>query len=232
MSYRFQFFVLCVLSFLLLGCDRYSTPVAPIIEQSRSDNPHPDLYRVGDSDTLYSIAWAYQRDYRELALLNHLSPPYALRVGQWLRIKPAGHYHAGSTTTSPSVPLFESPRASRRWQWPTQGRVVARFSNKPFAEKGISLTGRLGQPVVAALPGMVVYSGAGVRGYGNLIIIKHNQNYLSAYAFNQRNWVKDDDNVAAGQEIAEMGRDNMGRVRLYFEIRYNGRPVNPLPYLR
>lgn len=119
-----------------------------------------------------------------------------------------------------------------RWHWPAEGRLVGQYSAAAFAEKGIKIAGRLGAPVVAASPGVVVYSGAGLRAYGNLILIKHNQDYMSAYAFNQRNLVKDGEKVTAGQKIAEMGQDNSGRVLLYFEIRRYGKPVDPLPYLR
>jgi len=98
--------------------------------------------------------------------------------------------------------------------------------------KGVDIQGALGQPIWAAAAGKIVYNGSGVRGYGNLIIIKHNQNYLSAYAYNQRLLVKEGDNVKGGQAIAEMGKAETGRVLLHFEIRYNGRPVDPLLYLK
>lgn len=130
----------------------------------------------------------------------------------------------------PEPEVHFSTRAG--WRWPAEGRLVGQYSAAAFAEKGIKIAGRLGAPVVAALPGVVVYSGAGLRAYGNLVLIKHNQDFMSAYAFNQRNLVKDGENVTAGQKIAEMGQDNAGRVLLYFEIRRYGKPVDPLPYLR
>lgn len=98
--------------------------------------------------------------------------------------------------------------------------------------KGIDIAGSLGQPVRAAAAGKVVYSGSGVRGYGNLIIIKHNQNYLSAYAYNQRLLVKEGANVKGGEMVAEMGKAETGKVLLHFEIRYNGQPVDPLGFLK
>ena len=97
--------------------------------------------------------------------------------------------------------------------------------------QGIEVMGKLGQPVNAAVSGEVVYSGSGVKGYGNLIIIKHNENYLSAYAFNEKRLVSLGQKVKAGQEIALMGRNNAGKTLLYFEIRKNGKPVDPLKYL-
>ena len=125
-----------------------------------------------------------------------------------------------------------APPAFKGWSWPTKGKVVSRFVlNSVSGNKGVDIQGALGQPVWAAAPGKVVYSGSGVRGYGNLLIIKHSSNYLSAYAYNQRLLVKEGDNVKAGQAIAEMGKAETGRVLLHFEIRYNGRPVDPLAYL-
>ncbi len=123
-------------------------------------------------------------------------------------------------------------RPVSHWQWPARGRVIQGFSNTLAGNKGINIAGRLGEPVRAAAGGQVVYSGDGVRGYGNLLIIKHNDSYLSAYAYNKRLLVKLGDWVRPGQEIAEMGRNNAGRVLLHFEIRRNGKPVNPMKYLR
>ena len=119
-----------------------------------------------------------------------------------------------------------------RWDWPARGRIAKGFSNTLAGNKGINIAGRFGEPVKAAASGQVVYSGDGVRGYGNLLIIKHNDSYLSAYAYNKKLLVKVGDRVRAGQTIAEMGRDNAGTVMLHFEIRRNGKPVNPMRYLR
>lgn len=118
------------------------------------------------------------------------------------------------------------------WQWPAKGRLLDTYTNSPHGRPGISIGGRLGEPVKAASSGTVVYSGDGIRGYGNLIIIKHNDTYLSAYAFNQRNMVAVGDHVQAGRVIARMGQNDAGRTLLYFEIRRNGVPVNPMPFLK
>lgn len=118
------------------------------------------------------------------------------------------------------------------WHWPVKGRLLQEFSRSPDGHAGISIGGRLGEPVRAAATGTVVYSGDGIRGYGNLIIIKHNDSYLSAYAFNQHNNVIVGEHVRAGSVIARMGQNDAGRTLLYFEIRRNGVPMNPLHYLK
>ncbi|SHO55374.1 peptidoglycan DD-metalloendopeptidase family protein [Vibrio quintilis] len=119
----------------------------------------------------------------------------------------------------------------RKWIWPTKGRVIRRFSIGDQGNKGIDIAGRRGQPVVSSAPGTVVYSGNALRGYGNLVIIKHNDKYLSAYAHNDRLLVREGQNVKAGQKIATMGSSGTNKVRLHFEIRYQGKPVNPKRYL-
>lgn len=123
-------------------------------------------------------------------------------------------------------------RLKLHWRWPTRGRVVQTFSASDPARKGIRIRGVRGQPVVAAEAGRVVYSGSGLVGYGNLIIIKHNDKYLTAYGYNQRLLVHEGEQVARGQRIAEMGLALNGREPvLHFEIRRGGRPINPLPLL-
>ena len=116
------------------------------------------------------------------------------------------------------------------WSWPTQGRIVASF-NENGGPKGVQIAGELGQPVVASAAGRVVYTGSGLRGYGNLVIIKHNNTYLSAYAHNRQILVKQGDNVARGQRIAEMGNSDASQVMLHFEIRREGKPVDPVKFL-
>ena len=126
-----------------------------------------------------------------------------------------------------SVPALNQGKFS--WQWPTKGKLIR--SNSPVAQKGLDITGTEGQPVTAAATGVVVYSGSGLLGYGKLIIIKHNETYLSAYAHNQMIQVKEGDAVSAGQTIGTMGQGNKGQPLLHFEIRKDGKPVDPLQYL-
>ncbi|HKB83586.1 MAG TPA: peptidoglycan DD-metalloendopeptidase family protein [Burkholderiales bacterium] len=116
------------------------------------------------------------------------------------------------------------------WEWPAQGRLLYGFGQGPN-QKGVGIEGRSGQPVLAAAPGKVVYSGSGLRGYGKLIIIKHNASYLSVYAHNSQILVKEGQTVAKGQKIAEIGDTDSDRIGLHFEIRRLGKPIDPLQYL-
>ena len=115
------------------------------------------------------------------------------------------------------------------WIWPAQGRLIAGFDE--IKNKGFDIDGKAGDPIVAAGDGRVVYAGAGLRGYGNLIIVKHNNTFLTAYAHNQTLLVKEDQAVKKGQKIAEMGNSDADRVKLHFEIRRQGKPVDPARYL-
>jgi lipoprotein NlpD len=115
------------------------------------------------------------------------------------------------------------------WMWPADGRIVATFDEG--RNKGIDIAGRPGQQVVAAGAGKVMYAGSGIRGYGNLVIVKHNNSLLSAYAHNRKIVVKEGDNVAKGQMIAEMGDSDADSVKLHFEIRQQGKPVDPARFL-
>lgn len=117
------------------------------------------------------------------------------------------------------------------WQWPVSGQIIKRFSTAGALSKGIDFGGELGEPVRAAAAGKVVYSGTGLRGYGKLLIVKHNEKYLSAYAHNRKLLVKEGATVKAGQKIAEMGDSGAQDVRLHFEIRFDGKPVDPILFL-
>ena len=117
----------------------------------------------------------------------------------------------------------------KHWQWPARGEVVTSFSRS--GGKGIDIAGSFGQAIVAASDGEVVYSGSGLIGYGQLIIVKHNKRYLSAYAHNNKILVKEGDTVKGGQRIAEMGRSGSNRALLHFEIRRDGKPIDPVRYL-
>ncbi|MDB5750911.1 MAG: hypothetical protein JWP65_1332, partial [Ramlibacter sp.] len=128
--------------------------------------------------------------------------------------------------SGPAVP----PEEEIAWSWPTaSGALLAGFDEQK--NKGLDIGGRPGEPVLAAADGRVVYAGAGLRGYGNLIILKHNNTYLTAYAHNQALHVKEDQSVRKGQKIAEMGSTDTDRVKLHFEIRRQGKPVDPSRYL-
>lgn len=133
--------------------------------------------------------------------------------------------------TPAATPVLAVPRSASGWAWPAQGAVIGRFSSNGSLNKGIDIAGELGQPVLAASDGSVVYAGSGLRGYGELLIIKHSDTYVSAYGHNRRLLVREGQRVKAGQTIAEMGSTGADRVKLHFEIRRQGKPVDPLQYL-
>ncbi len=234
-------------------------------------------YRVRKGDTLFSIAWRSNKDFRSLARWNGIRAPYVIYPGQLIRLRPfqaalrspavaqkktrspaaAGgkspappkiRRNASGETRRPSAADKRAQRPSRtsvrepapknsamreklRWSWPTQGKIVARWKVGDPLHKGIKIAGRAGQAVRAAESGKVVYSGSGLIGYGRLIIIKHNDNYLSAYGHNRKLLANQGQLVTRGQKIAEMGKSNDGRALLHFEIRRDGKPVNPMRLL-
>ncbi len=136
---------------------------------------------------------------------------------------------APSVSQPPPAPPAGRPVAG--WAWPAGGPLIARFSSNGSLNKGIDIGGELGQPVLAASDGSVVYAGSGLRGYGELVIIKHSDTYVSAYGHNRRLLVREGQQVKVGQTIAEMGSTGTDRVKLHFEIRRQGKPVDPLQYL-
>ena len=132
---------------------------------------------------------------------------------------------AGAPAPSPAAPAIAGAEDAPAFVWPAQGTVLAGFDEA--RNKGLDLQGKAGDPVLAAAEGRVVYAGSGLRGYGNLIILKHNNTYLTAYAHNQSLLVKEDQEVQRGQKIAEMGNSDADQVKLHFEIRRQGKPVDP-----
>ncbi|WP_430765369.1 peptidoglycan DD-metalloendopeptidase family protein [Pseudomonas citronellolis] len=131
-------------------------------------------------------------------------------------------------SSAPSTPVA---KGAEGWMWPTNGTLIGRFASNGSLNKGIDIAGQLGQPVLAASSGTVVYAGSGLRGYGELVIIKHSDTYVSAYGHNRRLLVREGQQVKVGQSIAEMGSTGTDRVKLHFEIRRQGKPVDPLQYL-
>jgi lipoprotein NlpD len=153
---------------------------------------------------------------------------------------PAAGAVAATTATAPvTAPVVAPPVSSTvsnsapvsTWRWPTDGKIIDNFSSSEGGNKGVDIAGTRGQPIFATADGRVVYAGNALRGYGNLIIIKHNDDYLSAYAHNDTMLVREQQEVKAGQKIATMGSTGTSSVRLHFEIRYKGKSVNPLRYL-
>lgn len=191
-------------------------------------------YVVQPRDTLYSIAWRHDLDYHDLARWNHVGSDYRIAVGQVLVLRPQGPAAAGrtavsaaarTTTDRPGTPEHLPP--SIGWVWPTAQAGAPR----PVPGGGILLFGEFGQPVRAAAAGRVVYVGNGLRAYGNLVIIKHGENWLSAYAHLEAPRVREGQDVRSGELIASMGEGSHQSAALYFEIRLYGKPVDPLVYL-
>ncbi|WP_058196125.1 peptidoglycan DD-metalloendopeptidase family protein [Xanthomonas translucens] len=213
--------------------------------------PRPSVPKPGVSasvrrgDTLYAIARANNIAPQDLAAWNRLPPPYTIYPGQSLKLYPpsGGNVSArpGSAVVLPPGPPSTATRppaaaptpvsSGFSWRWPADGAVVSRFVVGETTRQGVDIAGSSGQAVRAAADGVVVYSGAGLVGYGELIIIKHNEQWLSAYGHNRKRLVNEGQNVKAGEQIAEMGRSGAARDMLHFEIRYNGKPVDPLLYL-
>lgn len=215
--------------------------------------PKSGYHRVERGETLYSIAFRYGFDYRELASANNIGSPYTIYPNQNIKLAaaPVKSYNTpnlpvekpsvspivvqnapkNSPVISQNTPKFENVNTELIWQWPANGRLIGQYSTKDPINKGIDITGALGESVKAATAGTVVYAGQGLRGYGNLVIVKHNDTYLSAYAHTNRIVVSEQEVVKAGQKIAEIGSTGTDQVKLHFEIRQNGKPVDPLQFL-
>ncbi len=210
----------------LAGCG--SAPPAPISTGAAT-------YRVKAGDTLYRIAKTHGRSVAELARWNGLADPTDIRVGQVLRVAPpTGSRPAGvKPTPRPGAPAnptpMPRPAASIRLVMPAQGELAGSFDGQ--RSKGIQIAGKRGSAIVAAAAGRVVYAGEGIRSYGKLLIIKHDNDYLTAYAHNANLLVGEDAVVRQGQQIATMGDTGASRVQLHFELRYQGRAIDPRPYL-
>jgi lipoprotein NlpD len=191
-------------------------------------------YVVSRGDTVYSIARHHGISPSQLIRWNGLRKPYRIYPGQHLQLAGLATerrqvHHRTRHVAAPPIPHGRVQRVGG-WIWPAHGAVIAGFSRRGL-NKGIDIAGRRGSPIVAAAGGRVVYQGSGLRGYGKLIIIKHNPDFLSAYAHCERILVKEDARVKRGQQIASMGSTGANRVKLHFEIRLRGKPVNPLRYL-
>ena len=221
----------------------------------------PGYYTVKPGDTLIRIGLDTGQNFRDIVRWNNLENPNLIEVGQVLRIVPPASDNSlvvtrpvtsGSvTTTTAAVPVRPASAASSAapgvasappsspqpavteddiaWIWPAQGKLIAGFDE--VKNKGYDIDGKAGDAIIASADGRVVYAGAGLRGYGNLIILKHNNTFLTAYAHNQTLLVKEDQSVKKGQKIAEMGNSDSDRVKLHFEIRRQGKPVDPAKYL-
>jgi lipoprotein NlpD len=264
---------------VLQGCA--SDSPAPVssrgISSKTGDGSRPTRYRVVKGDTLYSIAWRFDLDYKQLAAWNGIRNPYRIFPNQQLRLDPPPARAKPAAPRSPQKPPAAKPAVAKApptapantaspppapapakskpvakpkpaaaprkprppvealdspgWAWPTRGAVVQTFRKGDRTRQGIRIAGNFGQPIRAAATGRVVYSGSGLPGYGQLIIIKHNKNHLSAYGFNRKLLVEQGDTVAKGEQVAEMGRSTDGKSLLHFEIRHRDAALDPLTLL-
>lgn len=200
--------------------------------------PVPASYVVQKGDDVYSIAWRYGLDYHDVAVWNHLNRIYLIHPGDRLVLAaPAGSLHQTRTvaptadTAGRAAADYAPPAGPIRWNWPATGQVVRLFHPGSPLGKGIDITAPRGSDILAAAAGKVVYAGSGIIGYGKLIIIKNTESFLSAYADNDEILVREGERVSGGERIGTMGLGRDGRPLLHFEIRYDGRPVDPLSYL-
>ncbi|MCE9678088.1 peptidoglycan DD-metalloendopeptidase family protein [Shewanella sp. AS1] len=290
------FFSFCF-PLLLTACSFQAHSPAPVVSLNApvKNSYHrggltSDQYKVKPGDTLYSISWAANKDFVDIARNNGLKKPYTIYPGQVLKLNlspavtnkkkgvsgsnrqskvvlstnkvnnkqsvntkntetaqnsvvkkksldPQKKPAYSDTTSQQNIngvihkPKSTLPKKVYRWMWPVKGKLISRFSAKEQGNKGIRIAGSRGERIQAAADGRVVYAGSALRGYGNLVIIKHSDDYLSAYAHTDKILVKEKQFVTAGQAVATMGNTGTDRVMLHFEIRYHGQSVDPLKYL-
>ena len=254
-------FAALVLALMLPGCankGRLAPVEDPSIASNRStarslppseNAGKPGFYTVKPGDTLIRIGMDNGQSWRDILRWNKLDNPNLIETGQVLRVappQPDAVARPATPVASPPVAVASAPKPATSvpatasatadtaedvlsFHWPVRGNVISGFDESK--NKGIDIGGKAGDPVVAAADGRVVYAGAGLRGYGNLIILKHNNTYLTAYAHNQSLLVKEDQVIKRGQKIAEMGSSDADQVKLHFEVRRQGKPVDPVKYL-
>ena len=204
----------------------------------------PGYYTVKPGDTVMQISRNTNQNWRDIVKWNNLESANQIETGQVLRVAPpdsngvpAVKPPVVATPVAPVAPVAPTPPPPSpvapdddiAWMWPSSGALISGFDE--VKSKGLKIAGKQGDPVYASADGRVVYAGSGLRGYGNLVILKHNETYLTAYAHNQALLVKEDQTVRKGQRIADMGSSDADRVMLHFEVRRNGKPVDPAKYL-
>ena len=227
-----------LLALTLVSCSTNNIQ-APVLNQNNSINTHAKSYVVKRNDTLYSIAWQSGKDYKSLAKWNAIPAPFTIFVGQKLKLTPVETLKVVKNKKTYHKKITKKQRVKRvtsnnykkqlklKWQWPIKVRKL----EKDESHTGVKLVGKTNELVRSGESGKVVYAGSGLKGYGNLLIIKHNEEFLSAYGFNKRLLVKEGVVVKRGQAIAEIGLDYKKRSVLYFEIRRRGKPVSVTRYL-
>lgn len=225
---------------LIIGCTEFDYDRDRHLREGGVVLDTPATYAVQRGDTLYQIAFKFGLDFRDLARWNRIDAPYVIYPGQSLALTGSAGDSALASAPSGSAGQATSSRSSARssglsgpiaWQWPVDGRVIKAFNANAIGKRGVSIAAPSGTSVKAAARGEVVYSGSGLRGYGNLLIIKHSDQFLTAYGYNQSLLVAEGDRVNAGDAIARVGSSAERQGVLHFEVRERGKPVNPSRYL-
>ena len=234
------------LALLVSGCQSNGAP-APVANIGERGKTHI----VQKGDTLYSIAWRYGLDHGRLAQINRIRKPYTIYAGQRLKLagvparlsstpKASSGKQSPKKSAAPKTVYAAKPVSKPKpaftvsrlaWAWPVNGRVISRFSLSGSVNKGIDIEAKAGVQVKAAEAGSVVYAGGNLRGYGKLVIIKHDDAFLSAYGNNESLLVKEGETVTKGQAIAQVGANDAKVEMLHFEIRRQGRPEDPVRHL-
>lgn len=219
----------------MVRCRRFLPVLIAALLAACASQPERDrTYTVKRGDTLYTIAWRHKLDWQDLARWNGIRRDYVIHPGQVLKLYPSRGARSSAPPATASARQTAPARAPAgpppQWQWPVSGGT-AKLTSRPNGGQGLTVSGQLGEAVRAAAAGRVVYTGTGLLGYGQLVILKHNETYLSAYGHTQSVSVHEGDTVVSGQRIATMGAGPQGDAMLYFEIRVNGTPGNPLSYL-
>jgi lipoprotein NlpD len=209
-----------------------------VVHEAVHKETQKGIHIVKPGESLYTIAWRYGRDFRTLSAINHLDPAYTIYAGQRLKLGPS----AGVKNTADALkPVLGGQKSKKKldfqgrkdivWHWPVRGPILKPFDSTGEQNKGIDIAVAKKSAILAAAPGRVVYSGSRLKGYGKLIIIKHTEVYLSAYANNDVLWVQEGQQVLAGQKIGEIAKYPQKQAYLHFEIRKRGVPVDPLKLL-
>lgn len=250
------FSVVAMTSLVVVTANFVGCASAPTVRPVRvvSNVAVPTYYVVKSGDSLSKIALRYNLDYRDIARMNQIGGDYVIQVGQRLRLvggaepsaqpvaiaadqpitaKPLGNPSSAPQTSTVSVNPVSAPLPSQAnaaygniWRWPTDNAIAQDFDLRKKV-KGIRFSGNVGDPVRAAADGTVIYASNGLPEYGNLILIQHASGYITAYAHNQRLLVQEKARVSGGQQIAEMGSTGTNQVMLEFQVRLNGKPMNP-----
>jgi murein DD-endopeptidase MepM/ murein hydrolase activator NlpD len=225
---------------------RYQVPILALIEQNGLEPPYaltpgrdlqlppPRFHTVARGESFEDVARRYSVDPRSLALLNRMQPPYNVRAGDRIVLPAMASAIAPAAPPPPVTPSGPAPAVQNaRFEMPLRGEIVTRFGAQPGGERvdGVEIAGREGAPIVAAADGDVVYAGSDLAAYGTLVLLRHADNYVTAYGHARRALVREGQHVRAGQEIAELGARADGSTRLLFHVRQGSTALDPAPLL-